>query len=265
MSSVCATSPYDTDCSPESASTPLLSAVEKFEIANQIQSLQYADDEGDAAAWRISFIFCRIGNFGKWVKVNYDHMIYNGLDAATLFKKKMSELGDLVENFATEDKKLWIEAVDRPDEGVFVGPPKINGKELMRDFNDSFNGVFYIPIDMSHAFGAPALINYSFTDPSKFDEHWDDIRRIKKNENDYIMREDRWRNHLNPQPAWVTFLRVDIDSPICFHSYSYDPENLQGLGVAATNNCSYWTFSFFANPSAKEYFINKYSLTPFLA
>ena len=241
----------------------MMSIEEKREFASRIQKYQFEDES--ASPWKISHMIFQASNSNQWIKINYDHSVYNGLDVGKVFLNNESSLLNIpVHQQIRLLDGMCAEGIDSCGDEIFVGPPGLNAKDVIRDFNDTFGCIdFYVPIDMSHAFLAPALMNYTFHDPSKFDENWKELCRIKKNENDYLLIDDRWKDYLHTQLGWVAFMKFETDDAkiICQH-YDYDLINLQGLGIVVTNAASYWTFSFFKNPSQKHYFIDKYCLTP---
>jgi len=53
-------------------------------------------------------------------------------------------------------------------------------------------------------------LNYTFDKNLSFEDHWNQIRIIKKNHNNFLFEKDeqgqpKWRQYLSTAKAWVTF------------------------------------------------------------
>lgn len=232
-------------------------------LAKQIQKKLYENDE--AKKWSKTHIFGANKSTGEWYKITFDHVVMNAFNAAIHFEKFLNRTNNsTVRTNSAIPTGLDIEKIDPLEiKDRYIGDQNIRAKEIIKDFYDMqqyTDSNFYIPIDLTHLSGEPCLLRYTFDTTKSFDQQWDQVRSIKKNENGYLTKNKRWMQFTSPHPAWVSFMRLDTDLQFYFAEYDYDRKNLQGLGIIITNRASYWTFSFFANPETKKYFISKYNL-----
>lgn len=246
------------------SSSSLLSPPEKKALANAIQTAQYSPDLGDAANWRIAYNLVKIHD--QWVKIVFDHFHCNGMDAMKYFQQHRHMIQTALQSAVFPEKLMlvdnhcWVEK-SVLDGVKYQGPADITAKAIICDFFQQYDDVFYIPVDMGHIFDEPTLLNYSFNRKLTFDENWDEIRRIKKNENNCLFINDEWKKHIKPQIGWVTIKKLDISDPFVTAHYDYDQVHLQGLGVNLTDTASYWNFDFYGKPEMEQFFIEKYHLT----
>jgi len=97
-------------------------------------------------------------------------------------------------------------------------------------------------------------LNYTFDKNLSFEDHWNQIRIIKKNHNNFLFEKDeqgqpKWRQYLSTAKAWVSMMNNEgCEDSICSQAFDYDKESLQGLVVTLNQKDSRWTFSFFAEP-----------------
>ena len=167
------------------------------------------------------------------------------------------------EVFQVEKDRFWMSKIySLPDQQYqFIGRPAVNTKQIIKCFYGIWKGSFYIPIDLSHLTGSPCLLNYTFDKNLSFEDHWNQIRIIKKNHNNFLFEKDeqgqpKWRQYLSTAKAWVTFgNNQSYEHSICSQRFDYDKESLQGLGIVLNKNDSRWTFSFFAEPNMMAYFV----------
>lgn len=233
-------------------------------ISQAIQEAQYEDAGDDAANWRITHTFAKIDK--QWLKISFDHKFCNGLDSMKLFKENKDNLATFIrkgcsERFTLKDNICWAEVTQSLDGERYKGSSAVDAKSIIRDFFEQFAAIFYIPIDMHHAFGQPTLLNYTFNPSIGFEDNWNEVRRIKKNTGNFLCADSEWKKYIVPQKAWVTCMTLDISNPFTFAHYEYDPVYLQGLGVCITEDGSYWSFDFYCKPEMKKFFIEKYSLS----
>ncbi len=151
-------------------------------------------------------------------------------------------------DYCKASHRTWF--IVKPPFDIYVGKPDIRPRDVIKSFWEwNYPELIYIPIDMSHSLGAPALLNFTFDNNKSFEE---EVQRIKTNQDDYIAQQDRW----------ITILRNEqCDDIFCMHFYDYDRSNLQGLAISQTANASYFTFSFWADPAMKTKYLEKYGLS----
>ena len=238
--------------------------VQEKSLAKAIQASQYEVSDDDANNWRITHTYGQLGS--QWYKISFDHKFCNGLDTMKLFKESADKLlsDQHSDKMILIENVCWAEKVEALDGVWYQGSPHVKAQTIIKDFNEQFNDAFYIPIDMRHAFGEPTLLNYTFNPKWTFQENWDMVRRIKKNEDNFLAVDEEWKKYIVPQKGWVTCMQFDLDAAFTFAHYDYDRVSLQGLGVCITNQGSYWSFDFYAKPDLKQFFIETYQLTPLI-
>ncbi len=241
------------------------------DFAKRIMTAHF-ETPGEADVWKTGFIHTKLD--GHWIKINTDHIQINGGDAVHIVIENKAKILSAISN-GTFDKPLhlvkdvcWVETLHIPDRDVnYVGKKDAKAKEILKDFHAQFKTDFYIPVDMSHCFdGEPIILNYTFKKDLSFEECWDGVRKLKKNENNFLFDErNLWRNYLAVTPGWVTIVHPpkSINEHFFVGGYDYDRVNLQGLGIFFNKEISLWSFSFFAQPDMKDFFIKKYKLTPY--
>ncbi len=235
-------------------------------LAQAIQGANYDCPEALNWKWNVVYAGFRCNEGLKkllWTKVTFDHSKNNAKDVwqYILDKKKdiVANNGDVI----ILPELIWCQRIDQPPFDVYVGKPDIRPRDVIKCFWEwsSFHSI-YIPIDMSHSLHAPALLNYTFDNKKSFESNWEEVQRIKANQNDYISQDDRWKQHIVPHTRWVTMLRNEFAQDFfCMDLYDYDRNNLQGLAISQNATASYFVFSFWADPVMKSKFIGRYGLS----
>jgi len=233
-------------------------------LALKIQEANY--DDPVAQAWRTSMMYAQMLPNNQWVRIVFDHMLHNGSDVWRIVHEKK---GKILDNGGTcdllPDGSVRVEPLETPFPPfeIYVGGPNILARDVIKLFHQlNKPHETYIPVNMWSTLGATALLNYTFDNAISFEENWEEIKRLKANENDYLLENNRWKLHIASQYRWVSFLRMEsFDELITMEHYCYDPDQLQGLGVTQHQHASYFVFSFWADPTMKDIFIEKYQLT----
>ena len=238
-------------------------------LARAIQSEQFGDPA--ASAWRVTYLFCKNADH-SWRKVHFDHAAVNGLDVCRYLAAEQltDSLGDKTLALVALPREVcWKDASSLPSLPfrVYKGGADVRARSVIAAmFAESCvaGASFYIPIDVSHSLGAPALLNFTFDPHLPFDANFDEVRRLKCEGLRYLLESvdgcERWRRHTAPQLWWVTFIRVDGPSPsIALRHYDYDA-GLQGLSVFQCATHSLWTMSFKARPALEAEFARRFGL-----
>ena len=231
---------------------------EPMDIAERIQSELYKDTESQK--WLYTSVHIKYKESSQWYQANFFHLHHNALDAikVAFSNKKYIMSKDKVE---LEDDIVVEKISDLPNRKHHYVGKVIRSKDIIRFFFDKHTQPFYIPIDMSHLSGKACLLRFTFSPSESFDAQWDEIIRLKKNEHNYIEKDNRWTKHTLPEKAWISVLPVpECDDVVYFDRYNYDQQSLQGIGVIVTKTHSYWTFSCFAKTKMVQDFVEKFEL-----
>lgn len=235
------------------------------ELARKIQQANYADPL--ALNWKWNVCYARILPENGWISITFDHSQVNGKDSWKIVTAHKQLIIDHNGDCEVIPNVLWTKRIDRPPFDVYIGSPTIRPRQLVRryvELNEPHKT--YIPIDLGDQLGAPALLNYTFDDKIPFNTQWEEVQRLKMNQDGYIAVDNRWKNHILPQNRWITMLRMEAPENnymFLFDFYQYDKVELQGLSVTQNSTYSYFVFSFWADPMMKQTFIDDYNLTLF--
>lgn len=105
-------------------------------------------------------------------------------------------------------------------EGELVMPTR----EIYRHIYDLFARTFTIFIDLSHLFdGQACMLRFSMSYDRDFAEQWEEIKELKNNANDIVVRD--WRKHVQPGECWATVLPQACSS--FFTIYGHAPSFAQ--------------------------------------
>ena len=251
-------------------------------IAKQIQVSRYVSDERQ---W--TFVFGKYINDLKddmWYKVNYDHRAVNGQHICNLFaeneisiKSHFNDQKNYGRSFDMENGAFKVEKIERNNveemhkkQYISYGK-KIATKEIIKDGLMCCPGDFYMPLDVTHAFGGnQCLLSFILRKDGNFEEQWKEMIRLKKNQDNCLFINDNWKNYLKTTKTWITIARIHqnlmIDRRYC-NGYDMDYVNekdrLQALTIMAGHYYTFWSFTYEQDPDAIKYFIKKYELQPF--
>lgn len=246
-----------------------------------------------ASAWMMDYFHLQTKS-GDWFRVHFDHTAMNGVQVCEWITSNCCGDGELcaVDTEGTTDHgTIWIErlrldlAVVPCKSSTFIGPADITAKEVIRTFGTLYpHRPFYVPVDMSHVVLTACLLNFTFTKSHEyFEESWGELSRLKKTPKEKFLyfndssrvgispstvevketqvRNEWWRQYLSTQLAWVSFIRSpDLPHSTFFKHYTYDTTDLQGVGVIVSAVGSFWSFSFYQDPSMIEEFIHRFRL-----
>lgn len=224
--------------------------------------------------WAFDYVYLKLMEKKDWIQVYFNHKLYNGGEIikicdenSTLIMHNLQHYIDTSEgerascfqlpNFEIETR-LLKNAIG--SNFMFHGKRR-NPKEIIEFFFNTSKDIFYIPIDMSHIFNQDMILRYTFCPSKTFEENWNEVRRIKKNENNFLLENENWKNYLTPLFSWISVVSYHSNNyKPYFNHYSYDPENIQGVSISMDQNNSHWTFSFLKYPELMHTFIEHFEL-----
>lgn len=231
-------------------------------------------DDSLSKNWLKEKFFYRLIKTQDWVEVNFDHSLYNGLDVKNILmtnfneilnnlkiKKQESQEKECVYHFKGNELyfKLMSDIPITTKKFMYEGKPFL-AKTMANYFFELMKEEFYIPIDMSHVFNQKMLLRYIFIPDKSFEDNWAQVIKIKKNENNFLFENDKWKEYLKPHNSWFCVFKGVNDIDLFYNHYTYHPE-IQGIGVIQADNKTCWTFTFLKKPEMIELFIKQFHLT----
>ena len=174
-----------------------------------LNSLSFTDPV--SKKWAFEKFYEKLPNNKGWIEIYFNHQKYNGVQMKEIYTKNYesieavvhdkinNETVDFTYNYDGDDiiLKFLKEIPIKIKKNLFYGK-LFKTKEIIKFFHMTLNQEFYIPIDMSHVFKQTMLLRLKFSPLKSFEENWTGLVRIKKNENNFLFENDKWKEYLKP-------------------------------------------------------------------